>query len=1288
MVAPTWLLVLLPLTLALAVNNCDYHQYKYRLVVDDCINSSSSPNVYCSLQDALRVLENDTEVIIQNSIWLTQSITIAQKSDLYIHGSDSVDKVALRCLTPHPNLTSVNITIEMVSSFCLGDLSFTECGGIDNSINVDNSSDSFWGAISISYSHNVTIRSINIARSYGGGLYLLNVMGLVVVEDVNFTANSPQNLFHRAHNVRFGGGLYVAVYGNAQGTFYSLSRCQFIANVLMSISNGTAMSDYFRVGRGGGAYFNVYASNLDISIMSSIFMGNWAEHGGGAAIINNNCSSNVSTTIANSSFLANHAVGNFVQFGGGLLVELTSPNTSSNYCKVNNHFLVTAVYFMFNNAWIGGGAILLGSRHHHHHSNNSVVFRNCTFQENSGRSGAALSFQRYMWDNRTYGVLPSVTIDTVVFWGNTRNTSSSTKYGQHSRLQAWVGVGALSSIFFDVTFTGNVSFLHNQKSAIATLDCKIRVMPPGSLEFYGNKGHRGGAVSMQGSSFISLDSGSRVVFKNNIATDKGGAIYMYLRNEESVLTATACPIQSSNASVLYPQLWNASLIFENNTAARNGNAIFFSSLLPCRIAYGVNYSLLPPQKVFDFVGTFVIKSDDVSAAVATAPSTLVPSESHYYIIPGDTYDLAVTARDDLSHSVSSSGCYVKVHDEGVVTLCGSYICYSLSQVEVQGKPDSHILLEIETMETPLLSVTVNLTLLPCPIGFAFSYTLNQCLCHQSPGLVSCQQKDFIVSVKQGMWAGYIGQDPITAQCPNAFCTYSEQISNHQSTFNLPSLKNIRHFENYSTAIEDFICSKRRRGILCGDCTEGYTTYYNSPSLRCGPESQVCNYGWVLYILTSFLPVTVVFMVITVFGINLAAGYLRGFILFSQIIAAIDIEAGGAISDKIVLSEVWKFFYNMFRLRFFYNDSMSYCLIKGGKTMDILVLHYLAPVYALILIIVVILFHKHCAMQCSKLWLLVRYTAVKGSFVASLSTLLILSYASIAQVSLMILHTAYLYNGNGTAIHKRAYYQGSMSYLGMEHFPYAIPAMLCLCTVILFPLVFLLCCPLVNRCLYVSRLDNNKVGDAVSKCYLGGRFKPFYDIFMGCFKENYYCFAGLYFLYYLLLPLFNVTSSCTYVYNFFVTEVILILMLAVHSVTQPYISHHSNVIDALLFVDLILINGISGLVYFGSLYPDMLIVTDFWQYLQFVLIIAPIAVPVGLTFLWCINRPCIKKRMQRKRSATQTSARIMNHFVNQFGSQCRARYGTVEEADDMDQLTVRHKSLSDFIAQEQAHELDN
>ncbi len=82
-------------------------------------------------------------------------------------------------------------------------------------------------------------------------------------------------------------------------------------------------------------------------------------------------------------------------------------------------------------------------------------------------------------------------------------------------------------------------------------------------------------------------------------------------------------------------------------------------------------------------------------------------------------------------------------------------------------------------------------------------------------------------------------------------------------------------------MERLVCFDNRKGYVCGQCTTNYTAYYHTEEFNCMPK-HLCKWGWLVYLASEILPVTVLFVVVIIADIQFTAGYIQGFVLYIQV----------------------------------------------------------------------------------------------------------------------------------------------------------------------------------------------------------------------------------------------------------------------------------------------------------------------------------------------------------------------------------------------------------------------
>ena len=334
-------------------------------------------------------------------------------------------------------------------------------------------------------------------------------------------------------------------------------------------------------------------------------------------------------------------------------------------------------------------------------------------------------------------------------------------------------------------------------------------------------------------------------------------------------------------------------------------------------------------------------------------------------------------------------------------------------------------------------------------------------------------------------------------------------------------------------------------------------------------------------ISELVPVTAVFILVFVFNISFTSGAVNGFILFSQLLGSLDIYAGGitvfSTTEKPKFDNAtqgYRVLYGFFNLDFFNAETLSFCLWKNASALDMLAFKYVTILYALLLVVAVIFIMNKCGGRCLAKYY--RITTVKVTVIHGISTFLVICYAQCIRISLSLLlpvhiHTAQNEKNIDTRSRVRVWFNGELIHLGKDHWIYAAPAIFCLVIVGLLPPLLLLVYPLVNKLLALFGLEEKKPLQIL--LFSINWLKPLLDSFQGCFKDNLRFFAGLYFLYRWTFLLFHWGTGN---FSAYYTGIggILIFMLTLHTVCQPYIKRIHNVIDTLLFANLVLINSLS------------------------------------------------------------------------------------------------------------------
>ena len=157
----------------------------------------------------------------------------------------------------------------------------------------------------------------------------------------------------------------------------------------------------------------------------------------------------------------------------------------------------------------------------------------------------------------------------------------------------------------------------------------------------------------------------------------------------------------------------------------------------------------------------------------------------------------------------------------------------------------------------------------CPIWFYYDNSTQQCEC----GFWLTCTSDSQVEIEDGLCATYAGEGSryFIGTCPFRH-TVNNTDSVHSEMPRDPAL------------LDDFMCGHyNRRGLLCGRCIAGYGPTGHVLDLTCANCSGLPeHYAVTLYLVLQLIPVTIFFICVTIFNINITTGPLFCYIVFSQI----------------------------------------------------------------------------------------------------------------------------------------------------------------------------------------------------------------------------------------------------------------------------------------------------------------------------------------------------------------------------------------------------------------------
>ena len=1127
-----------------------------------CVDCSS---VACIVKNA----GNLTEIMFASEEFeLEETLHIENREGITLSGNATLlTRIMCNIMDQIKSGKGVGLKFSNVRNISLVNITLNGCGIVTQNVGMYQ----IRSALFFSCCTHVKISTVTVQQSLGSGLTFINTNGEVFVEDSTFKRNGNKSLVQ----VVYVGGVNILF-------DIALDNCdrnqQYISDAIYYFTNCNFLENSA----------NFKGKNLDTSKFG---------RGGGMGIVLSDTAAKNTITLTRCKFLTNTAL-----WGAGMHVQFihsaqqnrlimqdchfennTSPTWGGGAMNIihrsqsfeGNEVIAEDTRFFDNSAHFGGGiALYTKTNMEANNSSNAFTFRNCSWRHNRARFGSAMDVFSTASDSFPYGFEIKVLFIDCCFIDNSvvhiyRNSSVS---------QYREGKGALTVTAQSIQLEGTSEFYGNNGTAVYMVMSTATLSPDSTVIFENNTGFQGGAIALIGISAIVAQDNSRVIFRNNSARIGGGAIYYYSVDQHEVFKGSAaCFIRK-----LHNDNRNISFIFEGNKAKRNnGVDIRASTIKPCSIKCKASVNTRDPVEVFKCIGHFKFTKKIGSVSTLGRDYALSKPEP-LDIIPGKEFLIPFVVKDDFNNQTYGYHNVQVMNKEIVVDPAYTFIADQ--SMKLYGEPGETTDLVLSGLGIHPIIIVLKINLVNCPPGFYITKSSNHFMCTCSAntkdfyeGITYCDINEYCAFTRRGIWIGYEESDNkselYTAHCPSGYCfqRHNNPRSGEQIFHRLPG-------EASRERLDRVVCGSSRTGIVCGKCRSNRSVYYHTYHLFCG-SNNMCEMGWIFYVLSELLPLTAFFLVVMYFDISFTSGAASGLIFFAQVTDSLSISGDASIwlePPMYRLTTAYRFIYRFFNFDYFSNEVFAFCLIKGATALDMLAFKYVTVIYALMLIFVLVFLLNYCSVYFYKRHSRLAKHTIRKSYIHGLSAFLIMCYTQCIRVSFLLLLPTTLRTKGGKVERTVVFWNGELNYMSKEHLAYALPAIACLIIAIILP-ALLIIYPLHYRVIAILQLDDKQWFRKISKYISLEKFKPLLDSFQSCFKDNCRFFAGLFFLYrFLLLLTFTVGGSYTRFYAF--VEIQLIIILAVHAYVKPYQKQMHNIIDTLVITNLALINAITLLNY--------------------------------------------------------------------------------------------------------------
>ena len=916
-----------------------------------------------------------------------------------------------------------------------------------------NNSATRYGGVICTFDGSFTITSStftnNSATRYGGVMCTFG--GSFTITSSTFTNNSATS---SGGVMRTSGGSFTitsSTFTNNSATRYGGVICTFDGSFTITSSTFTNNS----ATRYGGVMCTFGGS---FTITSSTFTNNSATYGGVMR------TSGGSFTITNSTFTNNSATDE-----GGVMATLYGSFTITNCTFTNNSatseggviFCLASlrpdreslnIYsssFYTNKAdGYGGIMFTIGCTTHIADSafdhnlgslyifNNNLTISGCTTFENCAEPSNKTATEDAL--TRQEGGAITSFQSTVIFTGATSLLNNQARrggailateskimiYGKKTTIANNTATnsngGGISLYQSDLEIKGNCIISHNHAmrgGGIHATSSTVAVYQPTILLFINNRAENGSGLYLEVNPKLYILKSRRsrtddeylLIFSGNHA-NYGGAVYMADdTNSGACSPDNECFIQTlALHQNHYNMLDTVNILFSDNTASEQGADLFGGLLDRCipspfaevylkqRTHYsGVSYlGNISTITALDTISSLPVRicfcNNESEPDCSYQPPPIKVKK-------GEAFTVSLVAVDQVNHSVDANIISsLSLHDggfrEGQQTQSVERNCTKITFNVFSPHGSETINLFADGpcgSSTPSIQhLDIQFTDCTCPIGFepsTNSETRCECICHPdlSPYITNCNSTTgSLVRVNTNSWITYVNDtDPpgyvIHPNCPFDYC----QPPTENISITLPNGADAQCVYNHS-------------GILCGACQEHLSLSLGSS--RCLP----CHSHWpaVLVIIVLAAIIAGILLVTALLALNMtvAVGLVNGFIFYANIVAT---------NSAVFFPSSEPSFPTVFVAWLNLDIGVDVCFFDGLDAYTKTWLQLAFPVYIISLVIVVIIVSEYSP----------RFAGLIGKRdpIATLATLILLSYAKLLSVTITALSYASLNYPDGS-----------------------------------------------------------------------------------------------------------------------------------------------------------------------------------------------------------------------------------------------------------------------------------
>ena len=616
--------------------------------------------------------------------------------------------------------------------------------------------------------------------------------------------------------------------------------------------------------------------------------------------------------------------------------------------------------------------------------------------------------------------------------------------------------------------------------------------PHSAINFTENRAGMGGGICLEMDTKIyilktDVNSTNAINFISNLAVAGGGAIHAidgphsctstnilpYITNECFLQTIEQYDIQPSymineptDSSIFTSIFSENSLVYFYDNVAKSGPSIYGGLISSCTISQS-NIAQNHPHPESDLSPTTIAMVNGTSyissisniqlKSISSDPIQICACRDGWpdcsyqpcpiKIMKGGSFTVSVAAVDQTNQPVSAT---VYSYFESTkndlmkhlftVNKDRNSVCTDLPlSSTASGNSSDKLILHVEgpckDAELSKLRFDIDFySCSECPIGFEPQTTSERCECTCDSFLkpfaviTRCNSSTGTLLRETNFWLTYLTNLGYLFYefCPMDYC----QPPITELNLNIPSGS-------------DAQCAFNRTGLLCGSCRPGFSLSLGSSMCLSCPEYWPAVY-FVPITMAAILAGVALCMIVLVLNLTVAEGTINGVIFYANIIA---------VSYSTFLPTPRPNFASVFISLLNFELGFDVCYLKGMDTYIKTWLQLAFPLYVFVLVFVIIKISQYSSRFANLIG--------KKNPVATLSTLILLSYTKILSTTISGLSFATLHYPNGSV---RYVWRpdASVEYLKGKHIPMFVTAIIILLlgfayTMLLFSWQWILYC---------------------------------------------------------------------------------------------------------------------------------------------------------------------------------------------------------------------------------------